>query len=645
MKIKSPIILLSLIVLLAGLFMPYTTVYADGEDEFEVKVNVEEDPDTDCYDVGIEVYNKGKDFTGSVEVTQGHGNYYDQGTSTYLQDASLPQNNTKTVSFQIPEEKTSYSTSSSSLGLTVVIRDSKNRKVYEKSFNNVLTKEGYRMDVALLSDSADKLAFMDCEGDDVWISTGLYSVKLNELKADNIVSELVNNKFLVINNYDTSVLSDEAVKTIESWVNNGGVLIIGTGDSMKTLSGFSSDFTGIKGSQGQGDGSLSTQIVNDPFQMKVQYLENDYNNSNDFFVSGYGQIGYTRLYGNGSVNTLSFNLEDLENQQQLNADEQEKKDEVKNIVSQLYDNARGNTNFVMDQPDINLDGNNLRNASHYMEKPANTRMGLMIPIILVYIVIIGPILYLILKKYNKREKCWIIIPGVALLFTVILFVFSISFSVKGIKLKTITMQAAGSDNVISLVEGYSANADVWTAKLDSKYYTGYNLYSWSASGTKTTFMKTADGLNVSYKPSSVFDEATYAVYGKTNRTGFFDIGGEPDTTIVNNTGQDFDYVIAYDYGAAYVMKDCKNGEKVSVSQHVRVVNSSSDFSSVMYQEYSNGNYDVASDYAAMQVIYNTVCDSGNVSTSAPIIIGVRKSENILNCKDGEEVSYTCVYMK
>jgi hypothetical protein len=65
----------------------------------------------------------------------------------------------------------------------------------------------------------------------------------------------------------------------------------------------------------------------------------------------------------------------------------------------------------------------------------------------------------------------------------------------------------------------------------------------------------------------------------------------------------------------------------------------------MYQEYSNGNYDVASDYAAMQVIYNTVCDNGNVSTSAPIIIGVRKSENILNCKDGEEVSYTCVYMK
>ena len=322
MKIKSPIILLSLIVLLAGLFMPYTTVYADGEDEFEVKVNVEEDPDTDCYDVGIEVYNKGKDFTGIVEDTQGHGNYYDQGTSTYLQDASLPQNNTKTISFQIPEEKTSYSSSSSSLGLTVVIRDSKNRKVYEKSFNNVLTKEGYRMDVALLSDSADKLAFMDCEGDDVWISTGLYSVKLNELKADNIVSELVNNKFLVINNYDTSVLSDEAVKTIESWVNNGGVLIIGTGDSMKTLSGFSSDFTGIKGSQGQGDGSLITQIVNDPFQMKVQYLENDYNNCNDFFVSGYGQIGYTRLYGNGSVNTLSFNLEDLENQPQINADEQ-----------------------------------------------------------------------------------------------------------------------------------------------------------------------------------------------------------------------------------------------------------------------------------------------------------------------------------
>ena len=105
MKIKSPIILLTLIVLISGLLMPYSVVHADGEDEFEVKVVAEENPDTGCFDVGVEVYNKGKDFTGTVEITRTSGSYYgDDGSSVYIQDTALPEKNTKTVSFQIPEE-------------------------------------------------------------------------------------------------------------------------------------------------------------------------------------------------------------------------------------------------------------------------------------------------------------------------------------------------------------------------------------------------------------------------------------------------------------------------------------------------------------------------------------------------------------
>ena len=649
MKIKSPIILLTLIVLLTGLLMPYSVVHADGEDEFEVTVTADENPDTGCYDVGVEVYNKDKDFTGSVEISKTSGNYYgDDGSSIYIQDVALPGKNTKTLSFQIPEEMTNYN-SGASMGVHVVIKDSRGREVFKADFNNVLTKDNYVMNVGILSDSADKLAFLDCEGQDIWISTGLFSIKLNTLKADSIVSDLSTNKYLIINDYDTSVLSDEVVNQIMSWVDNGGVLIIGTGDSVKTISGFDGQFTGIKGSQGTGEGVLFSQRVADDFKFKVQYLDVDINFASDFYLGGYGNVGYTRTYGNGNVTTLNFNIADLKNQTDMNADEQTKNQEVNDIVTYIYDGTMGNSNFLMADSDLELDGNEVRSAAHYLEEPANTRVGYMVPLILAYIAIIGPILYLVLKKIGKREKCWIIIPGVALIFTFLLFIISLTFTVKGLKLKTLTLQKCGSDNMVSVITGYSPKADIWTVGLDAKYYTGYNLVRWSYTGTHVSYKKTADGLGISYKPGSVFDDASFCAFGKTNRSGSFEVDNSSGPAdIINNTGMDFEYIVAYENGMAYLMEGCKNGEKVSVRNHVKTINSGRDFGTAAYSFYDNGDYEKAADYAIMQSCYNIVCDNGNAGLQAngtPIIIGIKKSENILQVKNGDEVSYTCVYMK
>ena len=189
-----------------------------------------------------------------------------------------------------------------------------------------------------------------------------------------------------------------------SWVDNGGVLIIGTGKTVKTISGFDSTFTGINGSQGTGDGVLYSQRVADPFEFKVQYLDNDMNLTSDFYLGGYGNVGFSRMYGNGSVTTLNFDIADLKNQPNMDADEQTKNAEVTDMLSYIYDSTMANSNFVMDQSDIELDGNEVRSAAHYLEEPANTRVGYMVPLILAYIAIIGPILYIVLKKIGKIVK-------------------------------------------------------------------------------------------------------------------------------------------------------------------------------------------------------------------------------------------------
>ena len=67
----------------------------------------------------------------------------------------------------------------------------------------------------------------------------------------------------------------------------------------------------------------------------------------------------------------------------------------------------------------------LKNMMSYMEKPANTSAPVLIIILIVYIVLVGPAIYLILKAMKKQEIIWYVIPCISLLF--VGFVFILSF--------------------------------------------------------------------------------------------------------------------------------------------------------------------------------------------------------------------------
>ncbi len=47
----------------------------------------------------------------------------------------------------------------------------------------------------------------------------------------------------------------------------------------------------------------------------------------------------------------------------------------------------------------------------------------MLIVIILYILIIGPILYFILKKIDKREQAWWIIPIMSVALSIVLFIF------------------------------------------------------------------------------------------------------------------------------------------------------------------------------------------------------------------------------
>ncbi len=60
--------------------------------------------------------------------------------------------------------------------------------------------------------------------------------------------------------------------------------------------------------------------------------------------------------------------------------------------------------------------------------------------------------------------------------------------------------------------------------------------------------------------------------------------------------------------------------------------------------YTNKEYDESAELAALGIVYvAAVANPGKDFSSHPIVLGIKKSDNIISMKNGEESSYTCIY--
>lgn len=64
------------------------------------------------------------------------------------------------------------------------------------------------------------------------------------------------------------------------------------------------------------------------------------------------------------------------------------------------------------------------NSINRLPSIEKSSFSVLIVILLVYAAVIGPVCYLVLKKADKREKGWIVIPAASVAFAVIIFVMS-----------------------------------------------------------------------------------------------------------------------------------------------------------------------------------------------------------------------------
>ena len=126
------------------------------------------------------------------------------------------------------------------------------------------------------------------------------------------------------------------------------------------------------------------------------------------------------------------------------------------------------TNDLFSTTDVYFNGSNNKRYSFsnnemeilfgIMQGKANLNAKLLGAIVVIYVILVGPVLYLVLKKYDKREKIWYAVPVMSVVFVLIIFMASRGFAIKNRMFETIRVaKADGSGKEADYIFGFSSS--------------------------------------------------------------------------------------------------------------------------------------------------------------------------------------------
>ena len=348
-------------------------------------------------DMGVKatIINHGEDFVGELWVLipkDGSGSQ----SNLFRKEFSIASGEEKTVELAIP---VLFSTGK----LNVSIRDEKEKEKASLDVRvNVEGDAGVQyvgvlsdnyLDLSYLSDSHTKTFFI--EGED-------FPENKKELDMLDI---------LVINDFNTGSLNANQYEALKGFVNEGGTLVLGTGaTAMKTLEVFKDDF--LSGSAGE----VKTQKVSlGAFDKEIEKEILDITLDNGMVVYKEGEIPLMAKVDTGSGNIQVFTFD-------LGLSSSEWNTKGKNVLTQIIEN-------LSQTKKLQLNGEGGRNQNFYLLRDClemlNTdnapSVGKYAVALGIYLVLIGPALYLVLKKLDKRHLTWVVIPGLSVIFALTIY--------------------------------------------------------------------------------------------------------------------------------------------------------------------------------------------------------------------------------
>lgn len=620
--------------------------------------------ENNSYVMQVTVENSGEDFSGTVQVIFAGSGY---GNCAYNTEITLPAQGKK--QFTITVSDRAVDTMRGVCALKFL--DEKGNEIQSVSLKNVFGNTMSGIPVGILSDNYSGLTFMDAGGQDFDIRGTSSPLRLIELNNDNLREYLDGLYFLVIDQFNVSSLSEENIQAVQDWVKGGGWLLIGTGEyAEQTLSGFDEDFIEVDVSGISEPGEENILSANaDKYGYYYNYTDVgidfaniavadlDYNKMNGFFEESSENPAMCGAFEEGAVSIFFCSLGEKELQKLSNYG-----------IQYMYEEPmyRSYSYSTLGYSQMEYVG---QNSLAFIDN-VNTDVDFtwLRVVIIIYVVLVGPVLYLILRKCGKREWYWIGAPVLSILFIAGVFFLGQGARVNEMRAYSVTVQRAEGNRADTYFLAYHSGVKPWEIRLNDNYevagpgWNGYYYRSYSQSADDYYYIVSNDseGLSVGIKPEENFESGFLYAGGRAESKGTISCeglkgigGGNASGTITNGTVCDMAYMAVWFRSYIMVFSDVKAGETIDIEQAVQTgrcvyENSVSYYDDLLYHMLAIYNYQYNMDYeqddmAALLIGLGIADGAKPAGQEQAVIVGVVRDYEKAVAGKCNETSYGCLY--
>ncbi|KEO81991.1 DUF4350 domain-containing protein [Tumebacillus flagellatus] len=518
--------------------------------------------------VGVTIENQGEDLNGRLVVEpanpQNGGNVV---SGVYEKEVVLPKGSTKTFQVEVPG------------GLfyqpvKVVLLDSQGKQLSDSNPSLVPVQDG-----VLLGGVSEKKDDLNVFSLVTSPSVG-GKVTLKWLKNADLPdrAELLQGlDVLTINHAPAEKLTDEQVQTIREWVERGGTLLLSGGASYQgggslfqdlspvkvTGTGKATDltdlqrYTGIKPSVGELNVSTGSLVADAKVLVKggssPLIAERDFGAGHVLYAAyDLGEEPFASWQGNKELWGNVLREADLK---------------PSHMPSQMNGAMRG----VDQQMQLISSSQMFRDLLPGYKTSAVVFLG--------YIVLVGPLLYFVLRRLNRREWGWALIPATAILFTAGTLLFDDGPRSSGTRAQTAAIINLKSDKIAEVSAGSSflvtkgGTYDV-EFKENSFVYPSYLNMSGDSNAEARTVLGDAKPSiqyqNVEYwSLRSSFAQTTLNDQGRIQSDLHIDSSGSLTGQVTNKTKFDLEKVYLLIGNHAYKIDDLPTGKSLQVKQSIQ----------------------------------------------------------------------------
>ena len=604
------------------------------------------------YEIQLKVENQGQDWEGTVRLKMNEGYYGAFNDCAYDTELALPQGSTKQFVVRVPKDSLERTDGV----VQVTLLDKSGDIAAQKEFGRLLQAEADSLAMGILSDKYRSLSYLDMGGDEFYYNRKNYPIKLQELDQDKLADSLDALNYLVIDSYNTGVLSEQTLEDIRQWMDDGGVLILGTGSSAEeVLAGFDDLEVQCARVYDPGEGpNIFTDLV-DVSQLPMAELKD----LKGKYEEGYMIFGLLASRGNGAVEILPYSLSEVA---QMNAagDYEQQKSFVESMLLQVSDYAStyGSSHYT-----YNSDSKYLLTEiiSYLGNGSSRLRLGGLKLIVILYVIFVGPVLYLILRFAKKRDLYWIAVPVTTLVGIFLVYFAGRGFEVVSTNVYSVTVENLDDGgNARTYLHCYDAGHKEWNLRLSEGYeYAGPLEESHYRSSDENYYYhirKEGDRLFFGMNPSMGFEDGYFqagivreseegSIHSAVQINSMQGIRG----TVANETKRDFKYFAVSTEEHLFVYKDLPAGAEVKLEDLEVVYNNHGGYYTGVDRYYYDFMQDVQRDEIEKDKDILSALGMGIFSayptedSNATIIVGVTEDWDKAVDDHCSEVSYGCLY--